>query len=300
MKAKRILPTLLLIAACGFVGCSIKIDNMTPPKVPANPSGIYTLSARPQISNQMVDSHSLAMHVVIDGERHPMAASDIGRHYFDYDYAIPTGRKEASFYYEMQYRMRSIGDKPSPLREVQSHIYQLELIDRYPITLDAERAPIGTRLALLGRGFRQGDKVYVGEQLANTRFVSTNVLEFTVPGVAPGRAYPVSVRGGKELQNAGTLRVDAGNPLSVLPQSLELAEGQRQAIAFVLDYQAPVGGMEIIITTDIAESIIMPAVFIPEGARTVSIPVVGGTPGRGTLYVKGQGLPELQIPVTVR
>lgn len=300
MKAKRILPTLLLIAASGIVGCSIKIDNMTPAKVPANPSGIYTLSARPQISNQMVDSQSLAMNVVIDGERHPMTASDIGRHYFDYDYAIPSDRKEASFYYEMQYRMRNLGDKPGQLQEVQSHIYQLELVDRYPITLASERAPIGTRLALLGRGFRQGDQVYVGEQLTNTHFISTNVLEFTVPGVEPGRAYSVTVRGGQDLQPAGMLRVDAGNPLSVLPQSLELAEGQRQAIAFVLDYEAPVGGMEIIITTDIADSIIMPAVFIPEGSRTVSIPVIGGTPGSGTLYVKGQGLPELEVPVTVR
>ncbi|MFT4901468.1 MAG: hypothetical protein ACI81V_000741 [Lentimonas sp.] len=300
MKAKRILPLLLIIAASGLVSCSIKIDNMTPAKVPANPSGIYTLSARPNISNEAVDPGSLALHVIIDGKKHSMLPSDIGSNYYDFDYAIPDGRNNARFYYEMQYRMRNFGDKPSPLKEFSSEVYQFELIDRYSITLDTERAPIGSRIAILGRGFRQGDTVYVDNVAANTRFVSSNVLEFIVPGVGSGRAYPVAVHGGKDIQPAGILRVDPGNPLSVLPQSLELAQGQRQALAFVLDYKASIGGLEILVTTDIPDSIIMPELFIPEGARTVSIPVEGGTPGRGTLYVKGTGLPELKIPVTVR
>ena len=184
MKAKRILPLLLLTATSGIVGCSVKIDNMTPSQMPANPSGIYTLSARPNIANEVVDDSSLAMQIVIDGQKHPMRPSEVGADYFDYDYAIPQGRKEAAFYYEMQYRMRNFGNNQSPLQKVKSPLYKFELVDRYSITLDAERAPIGTRLALLGRGFRQGDTVYVGDQATDTRFVSTNVLEFTYNDLA--------------------------------------------------------------------------------------------------------------------
>ena len=301
MKAKRILSLFLLIAAAsGITGCSIKIDNMTPMKVPANPSGIYTLSARPLVTNDMVDPSSISMYIVIDGEKHPMTPSSISSEYYDYEYELPAGQKDALFYYEMHYRMRNFGNQQNPLKIKKSEPKKLQLVDRYSITLDVERAPIGTKIAMLGRGFRQGDRIFVGGTAANTRFLSSNVLEFTVPNVEPGNSYAVEVHGNKDVQSAGMLRVDPGNPLSVLPQSVGLLEGQRQALAFVLEYPAPAGGLEILVTTDIPDSVIMPEVFIPEGARTVNIPVMGDTAARGTLYVKGNGLPELEIPISIR
>ena len=52
--------------------------------------------------------------------------------------------------------------------------------------------------------------------------------------------------------------------------------------------------------TDIPESIIMPEVFIPEGARSVNVPVEGGIPGVGKLFVEVPGLKTVVIPVVVR
>jgi len=301
MKAKRILLLILLITAVSAItGCSIKIDNMTPAQVPANPSGIYTLSARPFITNDVLDPSSVSMYIVIDGKKHPMRPSALGGDYFDYEYSLPQGQQDARYYYEMQYRMRNIGDKPSRIKIVKSAPQALSLINRYSITLDVERAPVGTSIAMLGRGFRSADKIYLGGTAAHTRYISANVLEFTVPGVPAGNSYPVEVRGSSDVQAAGVLRVDPGNPLSVLPSNLELIKEQRQALVFALETPAPTGGLEIFVTTDIPDSIIMPEVFIPEGARTVNIPVIGAEPAQGTLFVKGRGLPELQVPVTVR
>ncbi len=300
MKAKRIFPLSLLTAALLLAGCSVKIANMTPATVPANPSGIYTLSAKTNIKNEMIDRSSLTASVVIDGQRHPMTLSDMGNGFYDFDYAIPEGRRNARFYYVVNYRLKTIGDTPGELKEIKSPIQEFRLIDRYSITLDAERAPIGTQLAVLGRGFGPGDVVYVGDRATDTRFVSTNALQFIVPPLAPGNAYAVDVRNGSDIQSAGVLRIDPGIPLSVAPNSLELSTGQRQALAFALDYPAPAGGLYLSVTTDIPDSIIMPEVFIPEGARTVNVTVEGGDAGKGTLYVKANGLPELKIPVTIR
>ena len=54
------------------------------------------------------------------------------------------------------------------------------------------------------------------------------------------------------------------------------------------------------LTTDIPNSIIMPEVLIPEGARTVSATIEGDKVGSGHLYINAKGLPELVIPVTIQ
>jgi hypothetical protein len=300
MKAKRILSLTILITVTLLSGCSVKIANLTPATVPTNPSGIYTLSAKANIENEVIDRSSLAAFVVVDGQQFPMAVSDLGNGYYDFDYSIPEGRKNARFYYLVNYRLKNFTDTPGKLKEVRSPLHEFKLIDRYSITIDAERAPIGTQLAVLGRGFGPGDVVHVGNQATETRLVSTNALQFIVPALTPDNVYAVEVRSGKDVQPAGLLRIDPGIPLSVVPTSLDLAIGQRQALAFALDYPAPRGGLYLSVTTDIPSSIIMSEVFIPEGSRTVSATVEGGEIGKGMLYIKAKGLPEFVIPVTVR
>lgn len=300
MNAKLNLSTLLaLLTLAILTACSVKIDTITPTQLPANPSNIYTISARPLVSNDVVDPKTVKMFIVIDGQKHAMQASPMGKDYFDYEYRLPKGRDSAIYYLEMHYRMRNFGDRPSPEKSLKSGTKNLQINQRYSIALDVDRAPLGTPIAVLGRGFRTSDQVFVGDQACDTRFISSNVLEFTLAGLQPDASYPVEIRGNGDSQPAGWLRVDPGNPLSVLPNRLELKSGERKVLAFVLEHPAPSDGLEILITTDIPQSIIMPEVFMPAEARTVNIPIIGGEAGSGSLYVKGRGLPEIEVAISV-
>lgn len=301
MNAKLNLSTLLaLLTLAILTACSVKIDTITPTQLPANPSNIYTISARPLVSNDVVDPKTVKMFIVIDGQKHAMQASPMGKDYFDYEYRLPKGRDSAIYYLEMHYRMRNFGDRPSPEKSLKSGTKNLQINQRYSIALDVDRAPLGTPIAVLGRGFRTSDQVFVGDQACDTRFISSNVLEFTLAGLQPDASYPVEIRGNGDSQPAGWLRVDPGNPLSVLPNRLELKSGERKVLAFVLEHPAPSDGLEILITTDIPQSIIMPEVFMPAEARTVNIPIIGGEVGSGSLYVKGRGLPEIEVAISVK
>ncbi|MEM9227622.1 MAG: hypothetical protein AAGA45_06610, partial [Verrucomicrobiota bacterium] len=51
--------------------------------------------------------------------------------------------------------------------------------------------------------------------------------------------------------------------------------------------------------TDSPQSIIMPEVVIPEGAKSVSVPMEGGIPGTGTLFVEAPGFNAIKVPVSV-
>ena len=300
MNAKLNLSTLLaLLTLAILTACSVTIDTITPTQLPANPSNIYTISARPLVSNDVVDPKTVKMFIVIDGQKHAMQASPMGKDYFDYEYRLPKGRDSAIYYLEMHYRMRNFGDRPSPEKSLKSGTKHLQINQRYSIALDVDRAPLGTPIAVLGRGFRTSDQIFVGDQACDTRFISSNVLEFTLAGLQPDASYPVEIRGNGDAQPAGWLRVDPGNPLSVLPNRLELKSGERKVLAFVLEHPAPSDGLEILITTDITQSIIMPEVFMPAEARTVNIPIIGGEAGSGSLYVKGRGLPEIEVAISV-
>lgn len=300
MKAKRIFPLLSVSALLVLVGCQTKMANMTPTTVPTNPSGIYTLSFQSKLDFDLVEPGTAEAYVVIDGKKQPMTQSDLGPNFFEYDYAIPEGRTQARYYYILKYLLKRAEGDLSQTRTFTSEVEEMRLVDRFSITLDANRAPIGTQLAALGRGFSRSDKVYVGGVPSETQFISSNALQFIVPNVAPGSSYSVEIRGGQKEEFVGTLRVDPGIPLSVIPQTLDIQVGQRQALAFALDYPAPAGGLYLDVTTDIPNSIIMPEVMIPEGSRTVSVTVEGGDPGQGTLYINASGFSELKIPATVR
>lgn len=302
MKAKRIFLPFLLFLVLFASGCSVRIANMTPGTVPTNPSGIYTLSVQAEVQNQAIDPSSISAYVVVDGEEHEMQRSDLGGGYFDFDYAIPEGQRSARFYYVVRYRLRTIGDTPGELKEVTSPLQEIRLTDRYSITLDADRAPVGTQLAILGRGFGRNDEVIVGGVPARTRFISANVLQFIVPDLAPGDSYPVQVRGGPRVENAGLLRVDPGlpTPLTVVPGRVDLETGERQTLVFALESPAPPNGLYLNVTTDIPNSIIMPEVMIPSGSRSVNATVEGADPGEGSLFIKAEGMRELEIPVNIR
>lgn len=299
MKAKRILTSLLIISGISISGCGTKVTNLTPTTLPTNPSGIYTLSAKADIKEPAIDKSTVRAFIAIDGEKHEMTPAEIGSFYFDYDYQVPAGRDEAKFFYIVDYKLNNKPLEQQEPKEITTSVYRLKLINKFPISLDTNRAPVGTQLAVLGRGFTRSDEIFVGGIAAETSFVSVNTLQFVVPNIDPGTSYPVEIRNGKNTSSAGTLKVDPGLPVRVIPCNITVQSGERQALVFALDNPAPTSGLYIDVTTDIPSSVIMPEVIIPEGERTLSISIQGGAPASGSLYIQAPGVQELVIPITV-
>ena len=88
--------------------------------------------------------------------------------------------------------------------------------------------------------------------------------------------------------------------ISVLPASLLLETGKRGTVAFSLPEAAPSDGLILRITTDIPDSIIMPEALIPAGERSINVPMEGGEPGNGTLFLEAEGYQLITLPVSVR
>ena len=88
--------------------------------------------------------------------------------------------------------------------------------------------------------------------------------------------------------------------ISVLPASLLLETGKRGTVAFSLPEAAPTNGLTLRITTDIPDSIIMPEALIPAGERSINVPMEGGEPGNGSLFLEAEGYQLITLPVSVR
>lgn len=299
MKAKRILLTSFLALSLCLTGCGVKIVNTTPTIAPATPTGTYTLSAEAKVKKKAVVPESLEAFIVIDGERRPMTTDSAASGLFQYDYQAPIDQELTRFYYVLNFVEQKNDEAPVEV-EIISELYQVQLPNSLSLTIDKTRAAVGTRVTVSGQLFSSTDLIFVDNTAAKTIFVSPSKLQFIVPEVKPDFGYKVEVRSTTRAQTAGYLRVDPASPLSVLPTTLTLEPGQRQALAFALDYPAPYKGLYINITTDIPNSIIMPEVVMPEGARTVSATIEGDKIGSGHLYINATGMPELVIPVTIR
>lgn len=278
-------------------GCYVTLTNLTPSEIPQNPSGIYTLSVATEIIDGNVDPESIEANVVIDGKKYAMAPSDNAPSIFQFDYALPKERDNARYYYEVNYRFDTQSGN-GKLRTEISDVADFFLTNRYVVTLETSRAPVGTVVPVLGRGFAPSDSIIMGPVAADTRFVSDNVIEFTVPGLMAGESYDVVWESGYGNIPLGKFRIDAAN-ITVLPDSLNLKVGSSRVLAFDIDSPAPPGGLAVQVTTDIPESVIMPEVIIPAGQRTVSVQVEGGAIGAGSLFVSIAGQNEIVVPVVV-
>ncbi|MFQ3226161.1 MAG: hypothetical protein ACI8Z5_002431 [Lentimonas sp.] len=299
MKAKRIFLSSALVLAFCLTGCGVKILNTTPSIAPASPTGTYTLSAQAEVKKKTVVPNSLKAFVVIDGEQRPMANPTGTPYFFTYNYQARSEQDLTRFYYVLNYITQKKEEAPVSVQII-SDIYQVQLPNPITLSIGTTRAAVGTRVTVTGQNFSSKDLIFIDNVVAETIFLSSSKLQFVVPQFKPGFGYKVEVRSTTRSQTAGYLRIDPASPLSVLPTKLTLEPGQRQALAFALDTPAPYEGLYINITTDIPNSIIMPEVLIPEGARTVSATIEGDKVGSGHLYINAQGLPELVIPLTIR
>lgn len=281
-----------------FSGCEdMKITNLTPSTLPVNPSQIYTFSARLAPQSRGYQPETLRAQIVIDGKIHDLEPSPVGEDIFEFDYRIPAGRSEVSYYFLATFDVKYNGQITA--REAYSAVQTAKLRGRLVLSMVSNRGPVGARIGIVGQGFTPQDVVMLSGQPTRTVFDSSNALSFFVPAVGPGRNYQVEVVGPTGTQPVGTFRVDALG-IEVFPSSINLSPGQTQSVTFTLPQTAPAGGLLLDITTDVPDSVIMTEVVVPAGSNSVTIPIRGGLPGNGALYLTGFGSGEVVVPVTVR
>ena len=296
LHASRIFPALTAaVALLVLTGCSsLTITNLTPDTVPANPSQIYTITVSFQPSRQ-INPDSISPRIIIDGSAYKMTKSTAGSDLWEFEYQIPAGRADARYYFICEYAGK--GSTSGAVNELNSEIQTMKITGRYVIRSEATRAPVGSRVSILGAGFTTTDLVYFDQTPTRTVFESPSSLSFFVPAVAPGRTYRLSILNAGGSLDVGTFRVDAIS-FAVSPAALALRSGEQQALTFTIPSPAPAGGMLIDVRTDAPDSIIMPEVMVPANATSVTVPVQGGKPGSGSLYFTSSA-GESSVAVTV-
>ncbi len=295
-QASRIFAALAVLAFLLLTGCDLTITNITPETVPANPSQIYTVTARFEVKANSIVRESIHPRIVIDGQSFNMSRATAGTDLWEFDYQLPAGRTNAKYYFIADYSVKS-GDSATPRELTSDQVYVMNIAGRYVLRPEANRAPVGSRVSVLGAGFTPTDVVFFDYTPTRTVFESPSTLSFFVPAVDTGHSYAVTVRGGGAELSVGAFRVDAIS-FQVSPTEMSLRSGEQKAITFTIPNPAPAGGMLVDVTTDVPESVIMPEILIAAGATSVTVPVQGGKPGSGSIYFRSSA-GESSIPVTV-
>ncbi|MBP6507625.1 MAG: cell surface protein [Opitutaceae bacterium] len=286
-----------LLGVALLTGCeTVVLTNLTPASLPENPSQIYTISLRVTTKTTTITPQSIRPFIIIDGQNYPMSKSGLGEGVYMFDYQLPPGRNEMAYYFLVNYQVE-INDRLEP-REVYSEITRAAIVNRYVLSLEVSRGPVGARISVLGRGFTPQDAVYFDNMPVRTVYESPNSLSFFVPALDAARNYQVMLGSTSGNSPVGTFRIDASS-LSVSPIALNLRSGESQSLTFTVPNAAPPGGLLLDVTTDAPESVIMPEVVVLSGQTTVTVNVQGGKPGTGSLFLKGYGAGEVTIPVSV-
>lgn len=289
---------LALAAALLLSGCSqTLVSNLTPQRLPENPSGIYTFTLSTGVDRNRIVDDTVKAAMVVNGQEIPMAPIAGSSSLYELDFRMPPGQTEVRYFYKLNYQTNESGITRD--HEEKSNLYTSQLVNRYVLSLESDRGPVGATIAVVGRGFSQYDTIVVGDQEASTRYFSPNSLQFTVPAVEGGKRYDVYLRTGNGDLLVGSFLVDASQ-LQVLPASLDIISGGKALLVFSVDHEAPVGGLPVDVKTSIPSSVVMPEVIIAEGARSVSITVQGGPAAQGVIVATAPGYKSVTIPVVVR
>ncbi len=281
-----------------LTGCeSVTLTNLTPANLPENPSGIYTITLRVNNRKAVNTPVNIEPYIIIDGQNHRMTPSRLGAGLYEFDYQIPSGRTELAYYFLVKYQIELQDGRQE--RETYSELTRATVVNRYVLSLETNRGPVGARVSVLGRGFTPQDAIYFEGHPVRTVYESPNSISFFVPALGSGQNYQVLLSSASGNSPVGTFRIDSSN-LTVTPSALVLRTGETQTLTFTIPNHAPAGGLLLDLTTDIPESVIMAEVVVPAGQTTVTVSVQGGVPGVGNLFLQGYGAGEVTIPVTVQ
>ncbi len=296
MKTKISLFFLAMLPLAFLNANEVVIHNLTPESLPQNPSEIYSINAEIYPVSLNINKDCIKPSVIIDGKIYPMTKGFRGPNTFTYEYKMPSGANTARYYFEVNYLTKvfeSIKD-----RTVKSCLYDLKIGNRCASTLDIYRGPIGAIIPVSGRGLSSGDTIMFGDTEVQTTYVSPYLVTFKVPALRAGKVYDVYLEGNNGSMPMGEFRIDSCT-LSANHDSIYLKSGEHTVLALEVDSPAPKGGIELDITTDIPDSIIMPEAIIPEGQKNVNINIEGGKQGTGSIFIGANGFDELVIPVTI-
>ena len=299
-KAKNIISFCASIAVLLFTGCS-GLTNLTPERVPENSSRVYTLTMSAYINDGAVIKDTIKPYIVIDEQVIPMKEVKDMKHdrLYEYDYTLPKGRKSAKYYFLLKYQVSNNIDGVNKNREMKSPtVYTLEPASRYIVNMQNERGPVGSSIAVLGRGFDKQDIIRVGGVDADTEYLSRSTLSFIVPPLKSGRTYDVELVGEKGEMWIGAFRVDTAK-MGVSPSEINMNGGDLVTMIFNIGFSAPKGGYPIDVKTNIPSSIIMDEVVVPEGQSSVSVTLKAAAAGNGALYINGLGFEEKVVPVSI-
>ncbi len=278
-------------------GCeTVTLTNLTPASMPENPSHIYTFTLRITPHTNTVPATSIAPHIVVDGKSYELRKSSLGEGIYEFDYQLPAGRDDVPYYFLVDYSVE--GNSMLTPQETYTELQHVKIVNRYVLSLEVGRGPVGARISVLGRGFTQSDTIAFDGTPIRTVFESPTSLSFYVPALDPNRNYVVTLQSPAGNSPVGTFHIDPST-VSITPNSLSLRAGERQPLTFTIPNPAPAGGTLLDVTTDVPESVIMPEVIVPQGQVTITVNVEGGKPGNGNLFLKGYGSGEVTVPVTV-
>ena len=295
LLASRIFPAIAAaLMLLVLTGCNLTITNLTPDTVRQNPSQIYTITASFRPTSR-IQSDSIQPRIVIDGQSYKMSKTAVNGDVWEFDYQLPAGRLGASYYFICDYKVE--GQTSDLPQQVYSDLQTMAITGRYVIPSETTRAPVGSRVSVLGAGFTTQDIVYFDQTPTRTVYESPSSLSFFVPAVAAGHNYKLSVIGSGANLDVGTFRVD-GISFQVFPSSVVLRPGEQQALTFTIPNPAPSGGMLIEVTTDVPASVVMPEVMVAAGQSSVTVPIQGGQPGSGSLFFKSSA-GDTSVSVTV-
>lgn len=287
------LATTIFLAGCT---CSPSIINLSQCEMEKNPSGVYTLSMRSQVTGEQYVQNSGKGYIVIDGQKHDMTENCVGSNVWDFPYKFPQGHICARYYFAYEYDAFVNG--ACMHRCIESPVYNVKVLTKFVISMICDRGTVGSQIAIVGDGFEPSDKIVINGIEAQTTFHSKNSIEFTVPSLDAGCMYSVYLRGGMCDQYVGEFLVDAAK-LTVMPECIRVCCGEKTMVLFTIEKDAPAGGLPVYVETDIPSSVLMPRVVIPAGSRTVSVPLEGGCAGEGRLYIGAAGYEECVVSITV-
>ena len=299
-KSKKLSVFFALSASLWFFsGCNRpNFINLTSSNLSQNPSGIYTIQTELDIQDRKVVPETIEVFTVVGGETIPMVQDPINKSLWSCDYKLPQGFDEATYYFQAKYSAKRDNGAQVP-KEQQSDLQVFRLENRYVGNLASYRGPVGVEIAVQGRGFTKYDSIILGGKESKTRYLSENELRFTIPALPAGVDYPVQLIGGPHgALDIGNFRIDESQ-LGVVPTSLEIQSGDSSTLLFKIDYEAPAGGLNVDIKTNIPASVIMPEAAIAEGDKTVNIPIRGGEAGEGKLIITAPGYDSVEVQIKV-
>ena len=75
----------------------------------------------------------------------------MGEGIYEFEYQLPGGRDRLAYYYLVNYSIDGNGTLTP--QEAYTKVETIQIVNRYVLSLEVNRGPVGARISILGRGF---------------------------------------------------------------------------------------------------------------------------------------------------